>query len=66
MTSNRAITRSILGRPSVPSSLSASLRPLTGLTGLTGPAGRHALGNYVMARVHHVPNNLLNSLRRNP
>ena len=56
MTTIRAFTSSILGRPSVPSSLSASLRPLTGLTGLTGPAGRHALGNYVMARTHHVPN----------
>ena len=59
MTSIRAITTSILGHPSVPSSLSASLRPLTGLPGLTGPAGRHASGNYVMARAHHVPNTRL-------
>lgn len=55
MTATRAITASMVGRPSGPSSLSASRRPLTGLTGLTAPAGRRGSGHYVMARAHLGP-----------
>jgi hypothetical protein len=39
MTTFRAITTSIVRRPSAPSSRFASLRPLAGLAGLTAPRG---------------------------